>query len=315
MEQALTERPDRMSPRPNKWLAALLGFFLQPLGLLYVARPAWAWVLFASALACAIATMTADAEHRILVSACLWGIYATSAILSYRYARNYDDTVARPWYSRWYGLAGTATAIVALIVGLRSFLYEPFRLPSTSMAPSFQVGSIIVVQKWGYGNYGTFGIGILRTGIAAALERGDVVVFQYPQDEAQTYVKRLIGLPGDTIALQGRQLAVNGVPVPTRSAGSDPNKGSLAPLQTLVERLGAREYTVAVGPGAAPPIMPAPDFPLRDRCQYAADSFACTVPDGHYFVLGDNRDNSSDSRHWGFVPARDIVGRVAYVVP
>jgi signal peptidase I len=301
--------------KPNKWLAGILGFFLQPLGLLYVGRPGWAWALFCLGIGGASISMSPNRERQVIGGVLLVFMYAASTVQSYRFAKKYDIAIPRRWFSRWYGLAGTGAALVAAIVGFRCFLFEPFRLPSSSMVPSFDLGSIVIVRKWGYGNYGTYGMNLLHTNISATLQRGDVIVFQYPLDETQDYIKRVVALPGDLVKYQARQLTINGDAVPTRVVGGYSYPRARQALQELVEKLGSKEYSIIVGLQAPVSISPEKAFPFQERCEYGADSVTCKVPDDNYFVIGDNRDNSSDSRHWGFVPSRDIVGKVVYVLP
>lgn len=174
-------------------------------------------------------------------------------------------------------MLGIVGFYVLLCLVLRAFFFEPYKAPSTSMAPSVPSGSAVVVQKWGYGHYATYGIALARRGICAPLERGDVIVFDYPKDPSETWIKRLVGLPGDKVSYRAKRLVVNGVPASQRAL----------PLEA--------------------------DFPGKQACVFDGPWLECTVPAGHYFVLGDNRDNSLDSRMFGFVPASHIVGKVVLI--
>jgi signal peptidase I len=311
----LTQSVEVQVQRPNKWLAATLGLIFQPLGLLYAARPVWAWALFALTFLGSALSMTRYPDGRLIGNVLMIAIFALSTLQSFRFAKNYDITVPRPWFSRWYGLAGTGAAIVVLIVGFRSFLFEPYRIPSGAMLPSLEPGDIVVVKKWGYGNYGTFGMHFFQTDVSASLTRGDIIVFQYPLDKSQSYVKRVIGMPGDTVAYQGRRLSINGDFVPSRIVGDYVYPRSHQPLKRLSEKIGDKEYQIIVGIEAPRAPFSGAAFPFQERCKYDVDSVTCTIPDGNYFVLGDNRDNSEDSRHWGFVPNRNVVGKVAFALP
>jgi signal peptidase I len=298
--------------KPKKWVAAVLGLFIQPVGMLYVARPGWAAAYFALVAIIVLANvfvlrggLAGDAIALLVAIIC--------AIHAYRLARDYR-AVKRPWYSRWYGLIGIFAAFAALALGARVFLFEPFRLPSESMAPSIEPRAHLIVKKWGYGNYGTYGIHVARTGMSSELQRGDIVVFEYPEDRSLSYVRRVVGLPGDRISYYNKRLKINDDEIQTRRIGDYAHQDSSIPSLQYLERLGAREYAILVEPDAPAVVPPARAFPLSERCAYAAEGLSCRVPDGHYFVLGDNRDKSSDSRTWGFVPARNIIGKVQYIL-
>jgi signal peptidase I len=182
------------------------------------------------------------------------------------------------------------------------------------MAPSIEPRAYLFVKKWGYGNYGTYGIRVMRTGMSSEVKRGDIVVFEYPEDTAVNYAKRVVGLPGDRISYYNKRLKVNDEEVQVRRiAGYVHRDRSVSFLQYL-ERLGNHEYAILIEPEAPAAVPAARAFPYRERCAYAAEGLSCQVPEGHYFVLGDNRDNSSDSRTWGFVPAINIIGKVQYVL-
>ena len=154
------------------------------------------------------------------------------------------------------------------------------------MSPSIPKGSYVVVRKYGYGNYASYGIRLLHAGISAPLARGDALVFEYPPDRRISYIKRLVGLPGDRIVYTNKRLYVNDKPLPTNPVGS------CGELEIVRET----NYQIANDHGA-----PAHDFNI-------------TIEPGHLFVLGDNRDNSSDSRFWGQVPYDHIIGKVVLVL-
>ncbi len=182
--------------------------------------------------------------------------------------------------------------LLAVVFVLRSFLYEPFQIPSSSMAPTLEVGDYILVNKYTWG----LRLPVLRTKVVDinAPERGDVVVFYPPHLNTTYFIKRVIGLPGDRITYRNKQLSINGQPVPQEWLAAVPDgRGRLAVGQ---EALGAADgHLMQVDAGR----------PGRD--------FSVTVKPGHYFMMGDNRDNSSDSRVWGQVPERDIVGKAVAV--
>ena len=220
--------------------------------------------------------------------------------------------------NKWFAspavvVTGAIIAFVLLTYLVRAFWLEPFRAPSASMLPTIPTGAMLVVQKWGYGNYGTFGVRALRAPISAPLQRGDIVIFEYPQDRSVPFVMRLVGQPGDEVSYRGKTLALNGTPVSRREGERHVDSESGQRLPTFVESLAGTEYSVVVDHGRIDHLPASATFAHRDKCVYDKQGVSCKVPDGHYFVLGDHRDNSNDSRFWGFVPADHIVGKVVYV--
>jgi signal peptidase I len=299
--------------KPKKWTAAVLGLLVQPVGMLYVARPGWAAAYLALAAIIALGNMSVLRGGELAGDAILLLVAVICAIHAYRLARDYR-AVKRPWYSRWYGLVVVVAAFVALAFGARAFLFEPFRFPSESMAPSIEPRAHLIVKKWGYGNYGTYGIHVARTGMSSGMQRGDIVVFEYPEDASLSYVRRVVGLPGDRISYYNKRLKINDEEIRVRKIGDYVRKDRATPSLQYLERLGDREYAILIEPEAPAVVPPARAFPLNEQCAQTAEGLSCRVPDGHYFVLGDNRDNSSDSRAWGFVPARNIIGKVQYIL-
>jgi signal peptidase I len=212
--------------------------------------------------------------------------------------------------SLWVGLA---LLVGSAIFGGRAFLYEPFRVPSSAMTPSIERGAFLLVGKWGYGNYKLFGVRLWRGALTAQIRRGDILVFEYPADESVDYVKRVVGLPGDKVSYLGRRLRINDKEVPTRAVADYEPKDSPARFTQYAEQLDGEPYFVIVEPDQHPaPAMV--NFPQRERCTHGTQGVVCQVPDGHYFVMGDNRDNSADSRIWGFVPASNLIGKVERIV-
>jgi signal peptidase I len=218
--------------------------------------------------------------------------------------------LAQPWWLDW--TAGLFPVIVAVFL-LRSFLFEPFRIPSGSMVPTLQVGDLILVNKFDYG----VRLPVLNKKVIANREpaRGDVVVFRYPPDPRLDYIKRVVGVPGDEVAYLNQKLTVNGQPVPVQALGEYYDEDSLRYSPQFAEKLGNVEHRILVDPRRAAYFGPddGKRFPFAENCRYSAEGVTCKVPAGHYFMMGDNRDNSQDSRFWGFVPDENLVGRAFFV--
>jgi len=305
--------PTAIYRKPKKSIAAVLGLFMPPAGMLYVARPGWAAAYLALALIIALGNMFVLRDREYVGNAIALLVAVICAIHAYRLARD-SRVLRRPWYSRWRGLAGIIAAFAVLVFGTRAFLFEPLYSPSGSMIPSIEPRAHLIVKKWGYGNYGTYGIHLMRTGMSSEVRRGDIVVFEYPENKALSYAQRVVGLPGDKISYYNKRLKVNDQEVPRRRIGDYVHKDRPVRSLQYLERLGDWEYPILIEAEAPAAIPSVKAFPFEERCAYTTEGVYCQVPDGHYFVLGDNRDNSSDSRIWGFVPARNILGKVQYIL-
>ena len=203
--------------------------------------------------------------------------------------------------------------VIVVVFLIRSFWVEPFKIPSGSMKPTLLVGDFILVNKYTYGirlpviNKKVVDINPIRV--------GDVVVFRYPADPSVDYIKRVVGTPGDKIVYRNKRLTINGTAAPFQPSGfyTDAELNFLR-LPTYTEKLGEKSHQMMVVP-AQPPVDLAQvkQFAHRSNCEYNDDGFSCTVPPGHYFMMGDNRDQSSDSRYWGFVPDDHVKGRAFLV--
>jgi signal peptidase I len=218
---------------------------------------------------------------------------------------------AEPW---WVEYAKSFFPVLLIVFLLRSFVAEPFKIPSSSMRPTLEVGDFILVNKFAYG----LRLPILEQKVVAIGDpkRGDVIVFRYPVNPSQDFIKRVIGLPGDEVVYRDKQLSVNGVPLPQKPDGSYGYLEGLMYVTTerLTERNGDRKYTIAENP-AAQPVYPlnVRSFPGKENCVYNDRGFTCKVPPGQYLMMGDNRDNSDDSRYWGFVPDDHIRGKAFFI--
>jgi len=186
--------------------------------------------------------------------------------------------------------------VILAVLVLRSFLVEPFRIPSGSMMPTLLVGDFILVNKFAYG----VRLPVINSKIIDVGEpsRGDVMVFRYPKNPSIDYIKRVIGLPGDKVAYYKKQLFINGEPA------KQDEQGSYAGVGAGVSMSGAKlhyEHLLGVDHNI-----------LIDESRGTMEG-EFTVPEGQYFVMGDNRDNSNDSRYWGFVPETNLVGKAFMV--
>jgi signal peptidase I len=146
-------------------------------------------------------------------------------------------------------------------------------------------------------------------------KRADVMVFRYPEDPSKDYIKRVIGTPGDVISYKNKRLTVNGVAVPTEATGSFTEvDGGIRSYDTFTEKLGEKTHAMMVDPRyPSLNLAQVRQFPNRNACQYSDEGMTCTVPAGHYFMMGDSRDNSDDGRYWGFVPEQNIVGKAVLI--
>lgn len=192
--------------------------------------------------------------------------------------------------SWWVDLGRSLFPVLLIVLIVRSFIVEPFRIPSGSMLPTLEAGDFILVNKFGYG---------LRLPVVHSLiapvgdpDRGDVAVFRYPVEPAQDYIKRIIGLPGDRVSYQNKRLTINGEVLPTERLGDWGQDGS---FELIREQIGDEWHEA-----------------LIDQ-QSPARGFSYTVSQGEYFVMGDNRDRSSDSRFWGPVPRDHLVGKAFFI--
>jgi signal peptidase I len=218
----------------------------------------------------------------------------------------------QPWWLDW--TAGLFPVILVVFL-LRSFLFEPFKIPSGSMMPTLLVGDLILVNKFHYG----VRLPVINKKIIANHdpERGDVMVFRFPKDPSTDYIKRVVGVPGDEVVFRNQQLFINGQQVAVEALPPpgfyDEEARRYSP--EFKEKLGAVEHGILINPQTTPFFgsQEGNQFPFRENCRYSAEGVACKVPAGHYFMMGDNRDNSLDSRYWGFVPDENIVGKAFFI--
>lgn len=185
--------------------------------------------------------------------------------------------------------------VILAVFLLRAFIVEPFRIPSGSMLPSLFIGDFILVSKSSYG----IKLPVLKRQIAPVglPDRGDVMVFRFPKNPKTNFIKRVIGTPGDIVSYHNKRLSINGTPLPLEEVElvnwqTEDQDGR---VQTFLESVNEESHTIMID------------------SQRSSGSIRVKVPEGHYFVMGDNRDHSNDSRYWGFVPEEFIVGKAFFI--
>jgi signal peptidase I len=219
-----------------------------------------------------------------------------------------NKLLAQPWWLDW--TAGLFPVIIAVFV-LRSFLFEPFKIPSGSMVPTLLVGDLILVNKYHYG----LRLPVVGTKVTegSPVQRGDVMVFRYPPKPSLDYIKRVIGVPGDEVAYLNKRLTINGQTMPVQPLPEFFDEESMRYFKQFDEDLGTVKHHI-LNDDSRPAFIPGADeFAFKDQCHYSVEGVVCKVPPGYYFMMGDNRDNSLDSRYWGFVPDANIVGKAFFV--
>jgi signal peptidase I len=214
----------------------------------------------------------------------------------------------QPW---WVEYSVSFFPVILIVFLLRSFLVEPFKIPSSSMVPTLLVGDFILVNKFTYG----IRLPVANKKIVQVKDpqRGDVMVFRYPEDPSLDYIKRVVGVPGDRVEYRSKRLTINGNLVPVRQVDDYLSKERMQFSRRFVETLNGTEHQILLEDDAPAFVAPSRAFPHAANCNYNINGLSCTVPPGHYFMMGDNRDNSSDSRVWGFVPDENIVGKAFFI--
>jgi len=275
---------DTMEWKPKGWIAIVIGIFLQPFTFLYVNKVRLFWIYFLIAIVLGVA----DFYFSSFITISLSIICPLHAYLS---IKRYDESLKRNWYSRWWGIPSIYLAMLAPIFIMRSFFYEPYSIPASSMSPSVNLGDLIIIKKWGYSSYGSYGVSILDTEVQEKelIKRGNIYTF-YPPNNDKAFIKRLIGMPGDDIEIKRGIISINGEVLQSKIISQLPD------ADIYEETLGDSTYNIKITPQHRLLI----DVKLN-------------VPEDEYFFLGDNRDRSSDSRIWGTVPSRDFIGELVYI--
>lgn len=216
--------------------------------------------------------------------------------------------IMQPWWLDW--TAGLFPVIVTVFL-LRSFIVEPFKIPSGSMVPTLLVGDLILVNKFTYG----VRLPVINTKVTDGNkpQRGDVMVFHYPPKPSVDYIKRVVGVPGDEIAYINKRLTINGQPQEISVMPEFLDEESMRYYKQFEENLNGKKHRILNDDRRPAFVDGADNFKGREGCNYSIEGVRCKVPDGQYFMMGDNRDNSLDSRYWGFVPEENIVGKAFFV--
>jgi signal peptidase I len=214
----------------------------------------------------------------------------------------------QPWWLEWTaGLFG----VIAVVFLLRSFVAEPFRVPSGSMLPTIVEGDLILVNKFIYGT--RLPVANTKLWDNKTPQRGEIMVFHLPKEPNIDYIKRVIGLPGDTISYQNKRLSINGQLLSKQSQPEYLEEQSMRYAKQFEEKTGEVTHKILNYEQASSGMREDESFANKDNCTYGTEGVTCKVPAGHYFMMGDNRDNSMDSRYWGFVPEANIVGKAFFV--
>lgn len=224
-----------------------------------------------------------------LVTGVTWGAYLL-------YLKSVGATFNEDDEPFWAEYARSFFPVVLIVLILRSFLVEPFRIPSGSMMPTLLIGDFILVNKFTYG----IRIPVINQKIIpiSSPERGDIVVFRYPKQPEIDYIKRVIGLPGDKVEYKNKQVYINNQAIAQTSIGTYQGVGqgdTMTGVNHVMEDLITVKHEILISPNKR------------------TIETSYVVPTGHYFVMGDNRDNSNDSRYWGTVPDENLVGKAFFV--
>src|SRR5882672_5830805 len=222
----------------------------------------------------------------LFVLLAITGAFALADAVYFAKHRGKDDK--EPW---WIEYPKSFFPVILIVFLLRSFLVEPFKFAYGIRIPLINKKIVTIGEP----------------------KRGDVMVFRFPEDPSLDYIKRVVGVPGDRIVYENKKLFINGVAQPRKQISDYLNRERIHYSAQFVETVNGVEHAILLegdAPAAVPFTRP---FPFRENCNYNSEGVTCTVPPGHYFMMGDNRDNSADSRVWGFVPDENIVGKAFFI--
>ncbi len=301
---------------PSKPIAAIFGLVFQAFAFLYVGRAKWFWFYLVIGLILGfVGTLTAPGT--LVTKLFEFGAISVSfalvcAVHAFLLASNYQGG-NRKWYANVGLVLLAVVGFYGAILLTRVFIIEPYSLPAKSMSPTLEPGDHILVSKLGYGNYYSAHVRLGKSQPTKQPQRGDIFVFQYPENPGIPYVKRIIGVPGDKILYLGKELrlfvsctnAIQDCVGQNAVTREQDGSGSRQDSIVITETLDGVTYSTLIDSNR-------PNLYQLYFSQPGSRKGEWTVPEGQYFVLGDNRDNSRDSRYWGFVPADHIIGKVIF---
>lgn len=238
--------------------------------------------------------ITQNFELILFILVVVSGVICLYDILFSAPKRRARDMKKVPWAVDY---ARSFFPVLFVVFIIRSFIVEPYRIPSGSLKPTLQTGDYIIVNKFAYG----LRLPVFHNILLPIKEpkRGDIAVFRYPPDPSIDYIKRIIGVPGDHVVYQDKILTINGIVVPEKllhdDIESEPTQGSFKVEKMREDLLGVK-HNIYINPNVT------------------SVDFDITVPAGQYFAMGDNRDNSNDSRYWGMVPEKNLIGQALCVL-
>lgn len=267
--------------KPKKSIAILLGIVFQSLSFLYVGKVKIFWFYFLLTLVIGLADLYTG-NYFTIVFSLICPIHASLLV------NKYNSELPRKWYTKWWAIPAIYSTILIPMFLVRTFFYEPFRIPGSSMMPTVYAGDYIVTKKWGFGNYRAFGIKIMQTNVLknSDLKRGAIYIV-YPNDKDVPFLKRLIGIPGDIIEIYGPKIRINGKELESKLLSEDEH------YQVYSETYNGITYNV-----------------LNKTYRTNRGDGRFQVPESQYFFLGDNRDESYDSRYWGTIGLKNFLGEL-----
>jgi signal peptidase I len=270
---------------PNTWFVGFLAFLSPPLSFLYISEKRWALTYIPLLLLVGLSDFYLDKYFAI--SGLGLALSPVAIVHSISLIKNINENRNIGIFNKWWGVLSIPLLFFLSIFLGRSFIIEPFQMPSGSMVPTLNVGNHILVYKPGYGFYGTMGVNVYVSDEPTKRPRSGEIFAFYPPHNQGIFVKRIIGIPGDEVQILGSALTVNGDLISHDATNS---------TNIFNETLGDEKYQIQYA-----------FAPKTDR------AYSVVVPKDSYFVMGDNRNNSSDSRHWGMVPEENIIGKVIAV--